>query len=368
MWSSSGPGHSPKSLWCSRGLNGSRVCNPDTALAQGSITERILNGYTRPEVLSALDKPVPGPVATAVQQTRSIPSTRNPYTPEIHRSVLRGNVDDVTRYAETGRDVNAQGTGGETALHYIVCLPEQVSQTMATILLRSGADIFLQTHNSVTFSEQPIILNHIDVSTSPLYLAISYDQVSIVKLFMESHNDPHDGRFWTRSNNILALAAQYQSISCLQYFLNSPMWSATCQSRLNTFDIRKLSQLYYACRPGLFRLSVQILFGRASLKAKANQLPHHFYQLGRDVHSWIVNLGTTNKDTYTCRSQGITDDQSTTLGTSHATGPQERRFHFNTSSGVFRQCGPSTYSPFRSLSAWHLGSHGTLRTASPRDS
>lgn len=172
--------------------------------------------------------------------------------PPLHAAVLSGNIEAVIQHSSSRQEVNVRGVCGEVALHYTIFVPASAGNLIAETLLNAGADVFKPTSDTITFSEQAFILNDVGVGMTPLHLAISHDHVALFKLFMEFQMDPSNERLWGPQGSVLALAARYQSIQCLTYLLADPTWSLLCEEHVNRFDDRKLSPMYYACRPDYF--------------------------------------------------------------------------------------------------------------------
>ena len=187
-----------------------------------------------------------------VLQSENNPTTPIYKAPPLHHAVLAGDLENVISLIKTPRaEVNVRGKSGETALHFTIFLPEALGKTIAVSLLEVNADIFASTSALVTFTGHKFILNNIEEKITPLHLAIRYDHFSLVKLFTDSVMNWDDERYWRSSDNIIALAARYQSIQCLEYFLKV-IPRENCAEYINSFDDRMLSPIYYACRPDFF--------------------------------------------------------------------------------------------------------------------
>ncbi|KAF2823777.1 hypothetical protein CC86DRAFT_59943 [Ophiobolus disseminans] len=172
--------------------------------------------------------------------------------PPLHTAVLAGKIGDCLRREVSSLGVNGIGACGEVALHYTVCLPECVGQSVAMQLLEYGASIFLATSAAITFSDRDFVVNKIDAGTTPLQLAIAHDRIDLLKAFLASCDGPDDTRLWNRFSGILILAVRYSSMRCLRYICTDPTWAPHSKQHVDDFDSHQLSAMYYACRPDLF--------------------------------------------------------------------------------------------------------------------
>lgn len=194
--------------------------------------------------------------------------------PELLSATQKGQLPRVREVLCSVADANIRGEFGETALHYAVILPSSLGESIANILLSAEADILVPTSHTFTLARPQFALNPIEKGTTPFHLALGYDNLALIKVFVAHSGGLSDPRYWESSQHILAYAAQHQSVQCLEFLLHDPSTSSITKEHLNFFNDFGLSTMYYACRPDvLFRLQRFALHSPAHIEDSAESSP-----------------------------------------------------------------------------------------------